>query len=46
MVRIPVHVIEQLNQLGRARREYVRDHGNEPTAEELARLLGITPGRV
>jgi len=46
VVRLPVHVIEQLNQLGRARREYVRDHGNEPTAEELAELLEITPGRV
>src|ERR1700712_606221 len=41
VVRIPVHIIEQLNQLGRARREYVRDHGGEPTAEELGHLLGV-----
>ncbi len=46
VVRIPVHVIEQLNQVGRARREYVRDHGNEPTAEDLARLLGVSQARV
>ena len=46
VVRLPVHVIEQINQLGRARREYVRDNGNEPTAEELAELLEITPARV
>ncbi len=46
VVRIPVHVIEQLNQLGRARREYLRDHGCEPTAEELGALLGVSPARV
>jgi RNA polymerase primary sigma factor len=46
VVRLPVHVIEQINQLGRARREYVRDNGNEPTAEELAEILEITPARV
>ncbi len=46
VVRIPVHVIEQLNQMGRARREYTRDHGGEPTTEELAQLLGVTPERV
>jgi RNA polymerase primary sigma factor len=46
VVRIPVHIIEQLNQLGRARREYVRDHGGEPTAEELGHLLGVSPSRV
>jgi RNA polymerase primary sigma factor len=46
VVRIPVHVIEQLNQLARARRDYVRDRGDEPTAEELAGLLGVAPGRV
>jgi RNA polymerase primary sigma factor len=46
VVRIPVHVIEQLNQFGRARREHIRDHGIEPTAEELAQMLGVSQARV
>ena len=46
VVRIPVHIVELINQLSRARREYVHDHDAEPTAEELARLLGVSPGRV
>ena len=46
VVRIPVHITEQLNQLNRARREYLRDHGREPSFDELGRLLSITPERV
>jgi RNA polymerase primary sigma factor len=46
LVRIPVHVVEQLNQLNRARREHLRDHGSEPTRDQLARLLDTSPGHV
>ncbi len=41
-----MHVTEQINQLGRARREYLRDYGREPTREELGGLLGTTSARV
>jgi RNA polymerase primary sigma factor len=46
VVRIPVHVVDQLSQLARARREHVRDHGGEPTPAELGLLLGVSAERV
>jgi RNA polymerase primary sigma factor len=45
-IRIPVHVVELLNQLTRLRRELVHDHGRDPTADELAEAMGLTAGRV
>jgi RNA polymerase primary sigma factor len=46
VVRLPVHVTEQINKLGRARRDHLRDYGREPTREELGVLLEISPARV
>jgi RNA polymerase primary sigma factor len=46
VVRIPVHVIEQINQVTRARREHLHDHGREPDPAELAQLLGTSTQRI
>src|SRR5438477_4058942 len=35
-IRIPVHVVEKLNKIGRAERKLVTELGREPTAEEIA----------
>jgi RNA polymerase primary sigma factor len=45
-VRLPVHVVDLINKLGCIDRDLLRDLGREPTAEELARELDITPERV
>jgi RNA polymerase primary sigma factor len=45
-IRIPVHMVEIINVLGRIQRELLQDLGREPTAEELAGRLAITPERV
>jgi RNA polymerase primary sigma factor len=40
-IRIPVHVVEKRNRIGRAERGLVTVFGREPTAEELAEVTGI-----
>jgi RNA polymerase primary sigma factor len=45
-IRLPVHMVEVINKLGRIQREMLRDLGREPTAGELARELDITPEKV
>jgi RNA polymerase primary sigma factor len=45
-IRIPVHVSEMINKLGHLKRELLQDLGREPTSEELAREMDITPGKV
>ncbi|GGS66006.1 hypothetical protein GCM10010156_26220 [Planobispora rosea] len=45
-IRVPVHMVELINRLTRARRELLADLGREPTAEELARALDLTPAKV
>ncbi len=42
-IRIPVHIVEKLNQIGRAQRKLVTGLGREPTAEEIAEVTGIAP---
>lgn len=39
-IRIPVHMIEQVNKISRETRLYMQEHGREPTIEELAVILG------
>ena len=46
IIRIPVHVGEVINALGRIQRELLQDLGRQPTAEELANEMNITPGKV
>ena len=45
-IRIPVHVVEKLNRIGRAERGLVTAFGREPTAEEIAEVTGIEPEEV
>jgi RNA polymerase primary sigma factor len=45
-IRIPVHMVEMINKLARAQRQLLQDLGREPTPEELAELVDITPARV
>src|SRR5438309_3302929 len=45
-IRIPVHIVEKPNQIGRAERKLVTGLGREPTAEEIADVAGIEPDEV
>ncbi|HEV7792431.1 MAG TPA: RNA polymerase sigma factor [Pseudonocardia sp.] len=45
-IRIPVHVVEIMNRLSRMQRDMMRDLGREPTPEELAKEMDITPEKV
>lgn len=46
IVRLPVHTVEELNQIGGVRRTLERQFGREPEPEEIATELGIEPQRV
>ncbi len=46
VIRIPVHMMEVINKLGRVRRELLQDLGREPMLEELAKDMDITPEKV
>jgi RNA polymerase primary sigma factor len=46
VVRLPVHVVEELNQIGSARRTLERKLGRDPEPEEIASELGMTVERV
>jgi len=46
VVRLPVHVVEELNQVGAARRTLERQLGREPEPEEIAAELGMDFDRV
>lgn len=45
-IRIPVHMIETINKVLRGAKKLMMETGREPTPEELALELGITPERV
>ena len=45
-IRIPVHMVEVINKLGRIQRQLLQELGREPTAEELAKEMDITPEKV
>jgi RNA polymerase primary sigma factor len=45
-IRIPVHMVEVINTLGRLQRGLLQDLGREPTMVELAREMGVTPEKV
>jgi len=45
-IRIPVHMIEVINTLGRVKRELLVELGRDPTPEELAKEMNITPEKV
>jgi len=45
-IRIPVHIVEKLNRIGRAERKLVTGLGREPTDEEIAEVAGLDPAEV
>ena len=45
-IRIPVHMVETINKLVRVSRRLLQELGREPTDEEIAEEMGITPEKV
>ena len=45
-IRIPVHIVEKLNQIGRAERKLMTGLGREPTVDEIGDVTGIEPEEV
>jgi RNA polymerase primary sigma factor len=45
-IRLPVHIVEQVNKIARAERSLSPSIGRDPSAEEIADLVGITPEKV
>jgi RNA polymerase primary sigma factor len=45
-IRIPVHMVEVINKLARVQRQLLQDLGREPTPQELAKELDMTPEKV
>jgi RNA polymerase primary sigma factor len=45
-IRIPVHIVEKLNRIGRAERKLVTGLGREPTLDEIAEVTGIEPEEI
>jgi RNA polymerase primary sigma factor len=46
IIRIPIHIVEVINKLGRIRRRLLQGLGREPTCEELAQEMDLTPDEV
>ncbi|HOB91745.1 MAG: RNA polymerase sigma factor RpoD [Bacillota bacterium] len=45
-IRVPVHMVETINKLGRVNRQLLQELGREPTVEELAEGMGMTPEKI
>jgi len=45
-IRVPVHMYEQINRLTRTSRQLVQELGRDPTTDEIAEELGVTPRKV
>src|ERR671937_1270905 len=45
-IRIPVHMVERMNRVGRARRALIQKSNREPTPEEIAKEVDMTPAQV
>jgi RNA polymerase primary sigma factor len=45
-IRIPVHMVETINKLIRVSRQLLQELGREPTAEEIAKELGMPADKV
>jgi len=45
-IRIPVHMVETINRLLKMSRHLTQEYGREPTSEEIAKEMGITPEKV
>ena len=45
-IRIPVHMVETIHKVSRTARQLLQDLGREPTTDEIAEKLGMTPEKV
>ena len=45
-IRIPVHMVETIHKVSRTARQLLQEYGREPTTDEIAEKLGITPEKV
>ena len=45
-IRVPVHMCERINKVGRAQRDLLQELGREPSAQEIAARLGTTPQKI
>jgi RNA polymerase primary sigma factor len=45
-IRVPVHIVEQINKIARAERGLSTSLGRDPSTEEIADLVGLTPEKV
>jgi RNA polymerase primary sigma factor len=45
-IRIPVHMVEVINKMRRLQREFVQEKGREPSTDELAAEMELTPAKV
>ena len=45
-IRIPVHMVDTINKVMRTQRQLLQDLGREPTVDEVAQRVEMTPGRV
>ena len=45
-IRVPAHMVEQINKLTRVQRRLLQDMGREATPEEIAAEMGTTPTKV
>lgn len=45
-IRIPVHMVESINRMTRISRQMVQEIGREPSVEELAEKMGVSPAKV
>ena len=45
-IRIPVHMVERMNRVARAKRALMQQNNREPTPEEIAELVEMTPKKV
>lgn len=46
IIRVPVHMVETLNKINKIKRTYLQEHGQEPTHEELAKILGTDEKKI
>ncbi len=45
-IRIPVHMVETINKVYKATKDFVQEHGRDPSAEELSGIIGISVSRI
>lgn len=46
IIRLPVHLKEQMNNISKCSKQFLSDTGRDPTVSELAERMGMLPGRM